>query len=268
MGRSDDLGDGNRQSDRGIDEHSRYSQCHPQARESEGRTPLPIARPLFEAIASPPISHSTRSAGASGFARPEVRETVWVAASDSRPEPTRWIIHGERLVDDTRRLRLSIAHVELPDGVHFEQYVLRMPKAVMTVLLDDAAQRVLMIWRHRFVPDSWTWELPGGYLDPGEDPVVTAVREVTEETGWRPQHMRLLTRFQPLTGSADFENLIFLGEGAEDTGEPADINEAARTEWITLDSIPDRIARNEIIGAGTQIGLLHVLAFHRRGHVH
>jgi len=192
-------------------------------------------------------------------------ETGWVAVSDSPSEPTRWIIHGERLVDESRRLRLSIAEVELPDGVRFEQYVLRMPKAVMTVLLDDAAERVLMIWRHRFVPDRWTWELPGGYLDLGEDPVVMAVREVQEETGWRPQRMTLLTRFQPLVGTADFENFIFLGQGAEDTGGPADINEAARIEWITLDSIPDRIARNEIIGAGTQIGLLQVLAFHRHG---
>ncbi|MGH3801745.1 MAG: hypothetical protein ACRDTD_16755 [Pseudonocardiaceae bacterium] len=58
------------------------------------------------------------------------------------PEPTRWTIHGERLVDETRRLRLSIARVELPDGVHFEQYVLRMPKAAMTILLDGAGERV------------------------------------------------------------------------------------------------------------------------------
>lgn len=177
------------------------------------------------------------------------------------PDLTRWTIHDERLIDDTRRLKLSIAHVELPDGLQFEQYVLRMPKAAMTVLLDDAGERVLMIWRHRFVPDVWTWELPGGYVDPEEDPALTAAREVEEETGWRPRSMRLLTRFQPLVGSADFENLVFLGEGAEDTGTAADINEAARIEWIDLDSIPDRIARGETIGAGTQIGLLHVLAF-------
>ena len=35
----------------------------------------------------------------------------------------RTFIHGERLIDDTFRLRLRIAEVELPDGVHFEQYV-------------------------------------------------------------------------------------------------------------------------------------------------
>jgi hypothetical protein len=59
-------------------------------------------------------------------------------SDDGRREPTLWTIHGERVIDDTRKLRLSIAQVELPDGVHFEQYVLRMPKAAITVLLDDA----------------------------------------------------------------------------------------------------------------------------------
>jgi hypothetical protein len=71
--------------------------------------------------------------------------------------------------------------------------------------------------------------------------------------------LRPIGSFQPLAGTADFENLVFISEGAEDTGKPADINEAARIEWIALDSIADRIAKGEIIGAGAQIGLLQVL---------
>jgi 8-oxo-dGTP pyrophosphatase MutT (NUDIX family) len=39
----------------------------------------------------------------------------------------------------------------------------------MTVLLDDVQEHVLTIWRHRFILDYWTWELPGGYVDPHED---------------------------------------------------------------------------------------------------
>lgn len=171
-----------------------------------------------------------------------------------------WTIHEERLVDDSRRLHLAIAHVELPDGVHFEQYVLRMPKAAMTVVLNDGLDHVLMIYRHRFIMDRWTWELPGGYVDPNEDPALTAAREVEEETGWRPRGIRLLTSFQPLAGTADFENLIYLAEGAENTGAGPDINEAARVEWVPLDGIRERIAKGEIIGAGAQLGLMFVLA--------
>ncbi|MGH3498143.1 MAG: NUDIX domain-containing protein [Nocardioidaceae bacterium] len=50
---------------------------------------------------------------------------------------------------------------------------------------------------------SWTWELPGGYVDSDENPAITVAREVEEETGWRPRRMTLLTRFQPLVGGAD-----------------------------------------------------------------
>lgn len=183
-----------------------------------------------------------------------------MTAEQAGTEATRWTIHGERVIDDTRRLRLSIASVELPDGVTFEQYVMRMPKAAMMVVLDDQ-ERVLMMWRHRFIIDRWVWELPGGYVDPEEPPEVTAAREVEEETGWRPRDVRPLVSLQPIVGSADAENLLFVATGAEYIGEPEDINEAERVAWVPLNSVRERIERGEIIGAASQVGLLHVLAF-------
>ncbi|MFG1816086.1 NUDIX hydrolase [Kribbella sp. NPDC049174] len=174
---------------------------------------------------------------------------------------TTWTIHSERVVDNTRRLRLSIASVELPDGARFEQYILRMPKAAMMVVLDDSREHVLMMWRHRFIIDRWVWELPGGYVDPDEDPAITAAREVEEETGWRPRNVEPLVSLQPSVGTTDAENLLFVSHGAEHIGPPTDINEAARVEWIRLDSISDRIAAGEIVGAASLVGLLHVLAF-------
>jgi 8-oxo-dGTP pyrophosphatase MutT (NUDIX family) len=174
---------------------------------------------------------------------------------------TVWKIHGERVVDDTRRLRLSIASVELPDGTKFEQYVLRMPKAAMMVVLNDARDHVLMMWRHRFVVDRWVWELPGGYVDPDEDPAITAAREVEEETGWRPLNVRPLVSLHPSIGTTDAENLLFVSHGADHLGDPPDINEAERIAWLPLASIPERIQSGEIVGAASLVGLLHVLAF-------
>jgi 8-oxo-dGTP pyrophosphatase MutT (NUDIX family) len=170
-----------------------------------------------------------------------------------------WTIHGERIVDDTRRAVLSIADVELPDGGRFEQYVLRVPKAAIVVVVDEA-ERVLMMRRHRFIIDRWVWELPGGYLDPDEDPAACAAREVEEETGWRPRSMSpLLLTFQPMVGTIEQDNLIYLARGAEHTGAEPDVNEAARVAWIPLDEVRDLIARGEIVGAGSVTGLLAVL---------
>jgi 8-oxo-dGTP pyrophosphatase MutT (NUDIX family) len=182
--------------------------------------------------------------------------------SSQGSENTRWTIHGERLVDDSRHLKLSIASVELPDGVTFEQYVLRMPKAAIVAVLDDS-DRVLMVWRHRFIIDRWVWELPGGYVDPSEDPLVTAAREVEEETGWRPREIRRLGSFQPSVGTTDQENILFLGVGADYTGKPQDINEAESVSWIPLASLREKIENGEIVGAASQIALMQILAFYR-----
>jgi 8-oxo-dGTP pyrophosphatase MutT (NUDIX family) len=167
-------------------------------------------------------------------------------------------------VDDSRRARLSIAEVELPDGVRFEQYVLRVPRAAVVVVLDDE-DRVLMMWRHRFIIDRWVWELPGGYVDDTEDPAATAAREVEEETGWRPRSIEPLLSFQPMVGTADAENQVFLARGADYTGAVVDVNEAEQVAWIPLGEVLDHIARGEIVGAASLVGLLDVLARQARG---
>jgi len=70
-------------------------------------------------------------------------------------DPHKWVIHGERLVDDTPHVCVSVADVELPNHVRFRQYVFRMRRCAMTVVLDDAGERVLLMRRHRFIVDRW-----------------------------------------------------------------------------------------------------------------
>jgi 8-oxo-dGTP pyrophosphatase MutT (NUDIX family) len=175
-----------------------------------------------------------------------------------------WTIHGERVIDDSRRAVLSVADVELPDGVRFEQYVLRVPGAAMVIVIDDD-QRVLMMWRHRFVIDRWVWELPGGYLDPDEDPAVCAAREVEEETGWRPRRMEKLISFQPMVGTIDQDNIVYLARGADFSGSTPDVNEAERIGWIPLDEVRQHIDSGTIVGAGSVSGLLAVLLLRANG---
>jgi 8-oxo-dGTP pyrophosphatase MutT (NUDIX family) len=179
----------------------------------------------------------------------------------SRPsqvdENNRWTIHGERVVDDSRRGRLSVVEVELPDGVS-EQYVLRLPKGAIVVVVRE--DQVLMLWRHRFVIDRWVWELPGGYIDPDEDPATTAAQEVEEETGWRPGPMEPLLTFQPMVSTIDSENLVFLAHGAEHVDEGGrDINEATKVGWIPLADVPAMIERGEIVGSSSVVALYATL---------
>lgn len=180
-------------------------------------------------------------------------------ADGAASRETRWTIHGERVLDDSRKLVFSIADVELPDGTRFEQYVLRAPSAAVVVTVDDE-QRVLMMWRHRFIIDRWVWELPGGWVDPGEDPLTTAAREVEEETGWRPGPLEHLVTFQSMVGTADAANIVYLARGAVCTGERPDVNEAQEVAWLPLASVPEKIRSGEIVGSASVTGLLFACA--------
>jgi 8-oxo-dGTP pyrophosphatase MutT (NUDIX family) len=176
-----------------------------------------------------------------------------------------WTIHGERTVDDTRRATLSIASVELPDGKTFEQYVLRLPPAAIVAVVQDG--RVLMVHRHRWLVGRHVWELPGGYLDPDEDPMACAAREVEEETGWRPLSMEPLIGFEPAVGTIAQSNQVYLCTRAEPTGTTPDINEADDVRWIDLDTVEDLIAERTIVGAGSVSGLIAVRLKQARGHL-
>lgn len=172
---------------------------------------------------------------------------------------TQWKIHGERLVDENRHIRLSTVDVELPDGVKFTQYVARMPRCAMTLVLNENREALLM-YRHRFIIDRWVWELPGGYVDHAEDVATAAAREVQEETGWRPRSMRHLVTYQPSIGSLDQPQEIYLARGADLTDTEPDINEAEDIRWIPLEEAVAMIDRGEIVGAATVIGIYRALS--------
>ncbi|TNY37662.1 NUDIX hydrolase [Thermomonospora catenispora] len=176
-----------------------------------------------------------------------------------RSERSRWIVHGERVVDENRHIRLSVADVELPNGVRFEQYVIRLPRCAMTLVLDEPGERILLIWRHRFILDRWDWEIPGGYVDAGEDGAVAAAREVEEETGWRPRNVKFLLTYQPAVGSADAPQDLYVARGADLVGEP-EPDEAELVRWVPIEEAQAMITRGEIVGAATVIGVLHAVA--------
>ena len=180
-------------------------------------------------------------------------------AADSEADHARWVIHGERLIDENPHIRVSLADVELPDGTTFTQYVFRLRRCVIVLVLDEPGSHVLLMWRHRFIIGKWVWELPGGYVDDGEDGAAAAVREAEEETGWRPRGVTFVLSYQPMIGNADFPQDLYLASGADLVRQPA-TDETAAVRWVPLDEAAAMISSGEIAGAGTIIGIQYALA--------
>lgn len=155
-----------------------------------------------------------------------------------------WHNHGERVIYTSEWVSLHMADVERPDGSRLDHHVVRVPsEASGTIVLVDG--RLLMIWRHRFITDTWGWEIPAGKVDPGETPEQAAARETLEETGWRPGPLRHLTSYHPSNGLTDQHFHIFLATEATHEGEPSDPNEAERVEWLPVEQVRDLLGDGE-----------------------
>jgi 8-oxo-dGTP pyrophosphatase MutT (NUDIX family) len=172
----------------------------------------------------------------------------------------RWTVHGERAIYESEWIRLALSDVEVPSGPRFEHHVVRMPNKAAGTVVRDRARGVLLLWRHRFITDTWGWEIPAGRIDAGETAMQAARRETLEETGWEPGPLRPLVRYQPTNGLSDQVFHCFVADGATHIGEPSDPAEADRVEWVSVPELR-RITRSEEMLDGLSLtAVLYALA--------
>jgi len=173
----------------------------------------------------------------------------------------RWTVHGERSLYDSEWVRLRLADVELPDGTRFDHHVVRFPQQSAGVVVHDPDRGVLLLYRHRFITDTWGWEIPAGKVDSGEEVEAAAAREVLEETGWRPGPLRPMVTYHPAVGLTDATFHLLLGEGAEYVGDPADAHEAERVEWLPVPRVRELVRAGEVRDGLSLTALVWALSF-------
>ena len=88
-----------------------------------------------------------------------------------------------KLVYDGKLLKVRSDTVRLPDGGTAEREFVEHPGAVAVIALTDAGELV-MERQYRYPLGRDMIEIPAGKIDPGEDPLATAQRELKEETGY------------------------------------------------------------------------------------
>lgn len=173
----------------------------------------------------------------------------------------RWTVHGERTVYDSPWVRVTLADVEVPGDRRFEHHVVRSTAEVVAVLVRDPERGLLMLWRHRFIPDHWGWEVPAGRVEPGESLDEAAAREVLEETGWRPGALRHLVSYDPTPGISDHRFHVLAADGAAYVGEPTDPSESERVEWVPVADLRRLVADGGVPDGLALTALLWAMAY-------
>jgi 8-oxo-dGTP pyrophosphatase MutT (NUDIX family) len=127
--------------------------------------------------------------------------------------PRAWTQVGVRSEKDFHIFRTRTLDVRDPrNDAPYVRTVIDAPDWVNVVPITPAGE-VVLVRQFRFGTWANTLEIPGGMLDPGEDALGAATRELEEETGFRPARVTALGASHP--NPAIFGNRLhsFLAEG-------------------------------------------------------
>lgn len=152
-------------------------------------------------------------------------------------------------------LSVHVDQVSLPNGHTSFREVVEHVDGVAVLPLDER-NNVLTVTQYRYVFGKTLLEIPAGKLDPGEDPVTGALRELKEETGAVPSTLLPMGRILPAPGCYGERLHLFLAKGLQMGEQHPDEDEFLRVERIPFTEMVHRVMNGEIEDAKTAVAVL------------
>jgi ADP-ribose pyrophosphatase len=105
--------------------------------------------------------------------------------------------------------------VQEPGGIRARRDVIHHTGSIVVLAVDDSrpTPRVLLERQYRHAASDYLWELPAGRIDPGEQELAAAKRELREETGYTATHWRRILKFYASPGFVAETMTVYLATG-------------------------------------------------------
>ncbi len=128
-----------------------------------------------------------------------------------------WRVRASSYVIESPYLRIRRDEVELPDGTIVKDYYVRESYGFVLVVPVTHDDRVVLVRQYRYGADAMVLELPAGSLEPDEEPLACARRELTEETGYEADSFELIATYGAEPVRSDARAFVYLARGARKT---------------------------------------------------
>ena len=147
--------------------------------------------------------------------------------------------------------------VSLPDGKRTSREYIKHPGAVVIIpMLNDG--RILLERQYRYPNDRVFIELPAGKIDPGEDPLACAIRELEEETGYTAKEWQFVSTIHNAIAYSDEHLDIYLARDLTAGEARLDDGEFIETITANVDQLLDWVRNGQVTDVKTVIGAFWV----------
>jgi ADP-ribose pyrophosphatase len=156
--------------------------------------------------------------------------------------------------------RVTRDKITEPGGIESTREVVRHNGSVVILAVDSSKSKkdpwVVIERQYRHAAGCYLWELPAGKLDPGEEPITGAQRELEEETGYRAKKWKLLIEYWASPGFLGESMKLFLAEGLIAGEAHPEEDERIDFRLVKLSELLKKIAKGEIQDGKTLVGTL------------
>lgn len=152
-------------------------------------------------------------------------------------------------------VKVRMDNAELFNGHKVKREVVEHPGGVAVLPVDENGN-CYMVTQYRYPLGKMMLEVPAGKLEPGEAVLASAVRELSEETGFSADNMVYLGRFATSPGITTEMLHLYLATGLHAGNTHPDEDEFLNLEKIPLEKLSDMVMNGEIEDGKTVIAVL------------